>query len=84
MHIALKKIKFDLERYLKRGSEEQIDEIYDIVYGEYCKTERGMKEVEKDNSNKELLTSLKKQIKELQKSEVVEQDSGTQNQEANE
>ena len=31
MHIALKKVRNDLERYLPKGSEEQAVEIYDIV-----------------------------------------------------
>ena len=81
MHIALKKIKNDLERFLKKGSEEQIIEIYDVALQEYCKTEKGMKEAEKIESYNDQISLLKTKIKKLQKPEVVKQDLGTQEQE---
>lgn len=69
MHIALKKIKFDLERFLPRGSEEQIEEIYNIAKEEYCKMvkereEKLNKELQKtetesvDNSGEQLKESI--------------------------
>lgn len=46
MHIALKKIKFDLIRFLPKGSDEQIEDIYNIVKDAYFKTESSKKELD--------------------------------------
>lgn len=63
MHIALKKIKYDLERFLPKGSEEQIEDIYEVAKREYFETEKGKKELEK-------LNQLKQKAK--QKSIIIE------------
>jgi hypothetical protein len=58
MHIALKKIQFDLQRFLPRGSEEQIEDIYNIAKDEYYRTEKGIKELAETKKSKELASKI--------------------------
>lgn len=53
MHIALKKIKYELERFLPRGSEEQIEDIYEVAKLAFYETPKGKKELEKLEKLKE-------------------------------
>jgi hypothetical protein len=52
MHIGLKKIKYELIRLLSKGSEEQIEEIYNIAKEEFLKTSKGL--LEKNIKNNSL------------------------------
>ena len=59
MHIALKKIRYDLMRYLPRGSEEQVEDIYNIAKEAYYETEKGKDELKKLEKLKVKQNSIK-------------------------
>lgn len=50
MHIALKRISYDLNRFLPKGSDEQVEEIYNLVLN-YFKTTKKGKEILDNNGN---------------------------------
>lgn len=63
MHFTLKRIINDLHKYLQKGSEEQIVDVYEFVRAEYLKTEKGKKEMEEIAEQIEIEDMIEKRMK---------------------